>query len=92
MPPEQLGALRCPKCGNDLATGGEIRYVETIEAARSIRRVQEGRLVVNSWYETDGYDDGKNPEFECQSHDARGHTCGHRWPVPDWILPLIDWV
>ena len=40
MPSEFIGALRCPKCGNDIAKGGEIRYVETIEAARRIRRVK----------------------------------------------------
>jgi hypothetical protein len=93
MPPEKLGALRCPKCGNDVSEGGDIRYIETIENYRRVRSVENGQLRVDSFYETgDGYDEGKNPEFECQWYDAQGHTCGHRWSVPDWIQCLIDWV
>jgi hypothetical protein len=92
MPPEHLGALRCPKCGNDVSTGGEIRYVETIENHRRVRAVEGGQLLIDGCYETgEGYDDGEDPHFECHGHNA-GHWCGHRWPVPDWVRPLIDWV
>jgi len=92
VPPERLDALRCPKCGNDVSKGGRIRYVETIQAARSIRRVEDGHLVINSWYETEGYDEGTNPRFECHGTAADGRWCGHLWPVPDWVKPLLDWV
>jgi hypothetical protein len=92
MPPEKLGALRCPKCGNDVSQGGEIRYVETIANYRHVKGVEGGQLRIDSFYETgEGYDDGTNPRFECHGYD-NGRWCGHEWPVPDWLLPLIDWV
>lgn len=92
MPPEKLGGLRCPKCGNDLSEGGKIRYVETIDCYRTILRVERGQLVIEGLYETgEGYDDGTDPRFQCHGH-VDGRWCGHEWSVPDWIGPLIDWV
>jgi hypothetical protein len=93
MPPETLGALRCPVCGNDVSEGGMIQYVETIENHRRVLRVENGALFVAGAYDTgEGYDDGVNPQFECHGRTSRGEWCGHRWPVQDWIARLIDWV
>jgi hypothetical protein len=92
MPHEKLGALRCPKCGNDLAKGGRFRYVETVESSLPILAVKDGALEVEVEPLTaDKYDGGAKPHFECQG-PVRGPWCGHRWPVLDWIQALIDWV
>ena len=88
MPPEAIGTLRCPKCGNDVVAGGDIRYVETTENSHRIHGVDERRLTIDGSWEIG---DSKAQWFECHGQDA-GSTCGHRWPVPDWIKPLIEWV
>lgn len=94
-PGEHLGAFRCPKCGNDGATG-PLRFLEDITCYRPILGVKHGVLEIDGLYRTDGYDDGSNMRFECRGRiatdDDRYAECGHEWPVPRWLYDRIDWV
>jgi hypothetical protein len=51
-----------------------------------------GHVQIDGAYESgEGYDDGRDPRFECQAVSAEGNWCGHRWPVPEWMRARIDW-
>ena len=90
-PHEHIGALRCPKCGND-GTKGVLRYVETIECYRKVLGAKDGVLQVDGCYQTgEGYDTGRDPTLECHGVHA-GRWCGHTWPVPPWIIDCLDFV
>jgi FtsP/CotA-like multicopper oxidase with cupredoxin domain len=36
-----------------------------------------------------GYDDGTNWRLECRRRVP--YFCGHEWPVPEWLMPHMDW-
>lgn len=86
---EHISKLTCTKCGN---TDPELfRYVESIEVYNSVVAVTNDVILIESHYESgEGYDEGKNPYFEC--HAMTPNECLHRTPIPDWVLKKIDWV
>jgi hypothetical protein len=94
-PSEHIGALRCPRCGND-GERGELRFVEDIACYRPVVGVKDGTLQIDGLYRTDGYDDGTNMRFEClaqiTTEDGRHTCCFHEWPVPAWLYDRIDWI
>jgi hypothetical protein len=74
------GAVQCPNCG-----GAEFRYLEDIRNYREVLRQRtdaEGRLIatleIDSYYRTDGCDDGTNPRLQCQK-------CYEDLPIPEGI-------
>lgn len=42
-------------------------YVEDIQNARKVLSVEDGKLVIDGLYKTDGYDDGENSRLQCCS-------------------------
>ena len=83
---EHLNAMRCPRCRTD-ANEGFVRYVEKIEAWRTVRGVRGGVLHIDSEYRSGGgYDDGEDPMFECHSPRGAGGWYGHRWRADAWVL------
>lgn len=59
----------CENCG-----GKELLYVEDISCWRRVRGREDGKIVVDGYYETDGFDDGTNFRLMCRS-------CLHEQPV-----------
>jgi len=57
------GKLRCPDCKRNT----EFKYYEDIMNYRTVRGIENGVLVIEGFYETDGSDDGENPRLCCQS-------------------------
>ena len=55
--------LTCPSCGND-----QMLFIEDISCARKVRRFYPNdTLVIAGQYETNGFDEGTNPRFQCSS-------------------------
>jgi hypothetical protein len=71
-----LGALRCPECG------GETISLWCLRGETRSCGVDNGRLILGP---PDGFDNpDRTDHFSCDD-------CGHDWPVPEWIQPLIEW-
>lgn len=94
MSEQHISKLTCPHCGNstdmeevldDPWSYEGFRYIEDIVCYRPVKGIEDGRLIVEGLYESgEGYDDGTNPRFECR-------RCLGEFPVPEWVLHLIDW-
>lgn len=83
-PDYQVDEVRCPA-----GHLGPFRYVEKIECWRSVKGLEDGKLVVHGEYHTEGYDEGVGDgELECR-HEGRGETCMERFPVP--LTVEIEW-
>jgi hypothetical protein len=86
-----LEALTCSKCGVGVASG-LIRYVVRVDADRDVLGAQDGKLRVSSLYDTDADDGGgEDPHFACHNRLGEARWCDGRWPVPEWVMPLIVW-
>jgi hypothetical protein len=69
-----------------------MRYVETIEVWRAVRRVERGVLWIEGAYASgEGYDDGRDGVFECHSERGSDGWCGHRWKAEDWVMDCADY-
>jgi hypothetical protein len=83
----------CPACGYDgnAAEGDGIRFLEDITVFRSVLGIRDGLIKIQGAYASgEGYDDGSNWRLECRRRVP--HFCGHEWPVPEWLMPFLDWV
>ena len=88
-----LEFMRCPKCGyTGLAAQGDgIRLLEDITCFRPVIGARDGLLKIQGIYVSgEGYDSGTNLRLECRRF--KPEFCGHEWPVPEWLLPYLDWV
>lgn len=55
--------LVCPSCKSK-----EFRYIEDIQNARRVHGINGGLLVIDGFYETDGFDEnGRNPRLLCSN-------------------------
>ena len=80
--------LKCPKCGCEDVS--QFVYLEDIINCRKVLHVEDdGTLVIDGHYDTDGYDDGDNPRLQCHNEvsgdapDSVGNICMHEFPIPD---------
>lgn len=59
--------LVCPKCEAS-TKNSRFKYVEDIENRRDVNGFREdGALLIEGFYETEGGDDGADPRIECQN-------------------------
>jgi hypothetical protein len=85
--------LVCPKCGYAGAPeeGDGFRCLEDIVCFRPVVGARDGLLkIVGLYVSGEGYDDGTNLRLECRRF--KPEFCGHEWPIPDWLMPYLDWV
>ncbi len=81
--------LRCPKCGNDGASG-RIRCLVDVVCQADVVRLFEGVLELDGSLRALGGQPHDRPRLECVAAGLDGSPCGHRWPVPEGVVRVAS--
>ena len=81
---EHAGDLRCPQCG----CRDGLRLIADVPCSRRVLGVAYGYIEIDGAARIDPHELGADFRFECHARDE-SETCGHRWPVPAWLVPRL---
>lgn len=81
---EHAGDLRCPRCGRR----DELLLIADVPCSRRVVGVAYGFVEIDGRAHLDPHELGAGFRFECYARDG-DETCGHRWPVPDWLVARL---